>query len=47
MTLDGVIASRGGFPLIQGGKIIGTLGCSAGTGSQDATGCHVGADMVK
>jgi glc operon protein GlcG len=47
MTLDGVIASRGGFPLIQGGKIIGALGCSGGTGSQDATACQVGADMVK
>ncbi len=47
MTLDGAIASRGGFPLIQGGKIIGAIGCSGGTGSQDATVCQVGADMVK
>ena len=47
MTLDGVIASRGGIPLIQGGKVIGAIGCSGGTGSQDATVCQVGADMVK
>src|SRR5271154_2728361 len=46
-TLDGVIASRGGFPLVENGKIIGAIGCSGGTGSQDAASCQVGADMVK
>jgi glc operon protein GlcG len=35
LTLDDVIASRGGIPLIDGGKIIGAIGCSGGTGSQD------------
>ena len=35
MTLDDVIASRGGIPLVEGGKIIGAIGCSGGTGSQD------------
>ena len=35
LTLDDVIASRGGIPLIEGGKIIGAIGCSGGTGSQD------------
>jgi glc operon protein GlcG len=34
-TLDGVIASRGGNPLIVGGKLIGAIGVSGGTGSQD------------
>src|SRR6202140_1562467 len=33
LTLDDVIASRGGIPLIEGGKIIGAIGCSGGTGS--------------
>src|SRR3981081_3551069 len=33
MTLDGVIASRGGIPLVQAGKLIGAIGCSGGTGS--------------
>ena len=47
ITLDGVIASRGGIPLVENGKIIGAIGCSGGTGSQDATVCQVGADMVK
>ena len=34
-TLDDVIASRGGNPLIVDGKIIGAVGASGGTGSQD------------
>ena len=47
LTLDGVIASRGGFPLIENGKIIGGIGCSGGTGSQDAVVCGAAAAMVK
>ena len=43
LTLDDVIASRGGIPLIEGGKIIGAIGCSGGTGSQDEAICTVGA----
>lgn len=35
LTLDDVIASRGGIPLLEDGKIIGAIGCSGGTGSQD------------
>jgi uncharacterized protein GlcG (DUF336 family) len=38
-TLDDVIASRGGIPLVEGGKIIGAIGCSGGTGSQDEAIC--------
>ncbi len=34
-TLDDVIASRGGNPLIVDGKVIGAIGVSGGTGSQD------------
>jgi hypothetical protein len=34
-THDDFIASRGGNPLVVGGKIIGAIGVSAGTGSQD------------
>ncbi|HYL03426.1 MAG TPA: heme-binding protein [Steroidobacteraceae bacterium] len=47
MTLDGVIASRGGIPLVEGGKLIGAVGCSGGTGSQDEVACRVGAAVVK
>jgi glc operon protein GlcG len=34
-TLDEFIGSRGGNPLIVGGKLIGAIGVSGGTGSQD------------
>jgi len=47
MTLDGVIASRGGFPLVEAGKLIGAIGCSGGTGSQDEVACKVGAATIK
>ena len=47
-TLDpGLVASPGGFPLVEGGKLIGAVGCSGGTGDQDAAICKVGADIVK
>ena len=42
MTLDGLIASRGGIPLIEGGRIVGGIGCSGGTGSQDEVACKAG-----
>jgi len=45
-TLDGVIASRGGIPLIEDGKIIGAIGCSGGTGSQDEVVCTAGAATI-
>ena len=47
ITLDGVIGSRGGIPLVDGGKIIGAIGCSGGTGSQDEATCKAGAATVK
>jgi glc operon protein GlcG len=34
-TLDDVIASRGGNPLVVDGKVIGAIGVSGGSGSQD------------
>jgi uncharacterized protein GlcG (DUF336 family) len=47
-TLDPtLIASPGGFPLVEGGKLIGAVGCSGGTGDQDALICKMGADVVK
>jgi uncharacterized protein GlcG (DUF336 family) len=42
-----VIGSRGGIPLVQGGRIVGAIGCSGGTGSQDEVVCKVGAETVK
>jgi len=47
MTLDGVIASRGGIPLTEAGKLIGAIGCSGGTGSQDEVACTAGAAALK
>ena len=47
MTLDGIVASRGGIPLIEGGKIVGGIGCSGGTGSQDEVACKLGAATLK
>ena len=34
LAFDGVIASRGGIPLIDQGMLIGAIGCSGGTDSQ-------------
>src|SRR5277367_6713386 len=43
-TLDPtLVASPGGFPLVENGKIIGAIGCSGGTGDQDAASCKAGA----
>jgi uncharacterized protein GlcG (DUF336 family) len=47
MTLDGVIASEGGIPLMANGKVIGAIGCSGALGSQDAQACKAGADTIK
>src|SRR5450759_4792545 len=47
ITLDGVIASRGGIPLVEGGKLVGAIGCSGGTGSQDEVACKAGAAIIK
>jgi len=47
VTLDGVIGSRGGIPLVEGGKIIGAIGCSGGTGSQDEVACKAAAATLK
>jgi glc operon protein GlcG len=46
LSLDDVVASRGGIPLIEDGKIIGAIGCSGGTGSQDEVSCMAGAVLV-
>lgn len=47
-TLDrGLVASPGGFPLVEDGKVIGAIGCSGGTGDQDAVACKAAASAVK
>src|SRR6516162_4016665 len=46
LSLDDVIASRGGIPLVDDGKIIGGVGCSGGAGSQDEVVCTAGAAVI-
>jgi Haem-degrading len=46
LSLDDIVASRGGIPLIEDGKIIGAVGCSGGTGSQDEAICTAAAALV-
>jgi glc operon protein GlcG len=46
MTLDGVVASRGGIPLVENGKLIGAIGCSGGTDSQDEIVCRAGVAVI-
>lgn len=46
LAFDGVIASRGGIPLIEEGKIIGAIGVSGGTDSQDEVVSKAGAALV-
>lgn len=47
-TLDPtLVASPGGYPLVEGGKLIGAIGCSGGTGDQDAATCKAGAETIK
>ena len=46
LAFDGIIASRGGIPLIDQGVIIGAIGCSGGTDSQDEVVSKAGAAEV-
>jgi glc operon protein GlcG len=46
LAFDGVIASRGGIPLIEQGAIIGAIGCSGGTDSQDEIVSQAGAAVI-
>jgi len=46
LTFDELVASRGGIPLILQGKIVGGLGCSGGTSSQDEVVCRAAAAVI-
>jgi glc operon protein GlcG len=46
LAFDGIIASRGGIPLIEEGAIVGAIGCSGGTDSQDEIVSKAGAAMI-
>jgi glc operon protein GlcG len=42
-----IVASLGGFPIVENGKIIGAIGCSGGTGAQDTDVCQAGMAALK
>lgn len=46
LAFDGIIASRGGIPLIEQGMIIGAIGVSGGTDSQDEIVSKAGAAVI-
>src|ERR1043165_5645313 len=46
LAFDGIVASRGGIPLIDRDSIIGAIGCSGGTDSQDEVVSEAGAAIV-
>jgi uncharacterized protein GlcG (DUF336 family) len=46
LAFDGIIASRGGIPLIERGAIIGAIGCSGGADSQDEIVSRAGAAVI-
>jgi glc operon protein GlcG len=46
LAFDGIIASRGGIPLIEQGTIIGAIGCSGGADSQDEIVSKAGAAII-
>jgi glc operon protein GlcG len=46
LTIDDVMGSRGGIPLVEDGKLIGAIGCSGGAGSQDEAACTAAAATI-
>jgi glc operon protein GlcG len=40
LSFDDIITVGGGIPLVQNGKIVGAIGCSGGTTSQDVVLCE-------
>lgn len=47
LTLNGADAVPGGLPIVSGGKIIGGIGCSGGTGAEDIENCQAGLEALK
>ena len=47
LSIEQIIGSRGGIPLVLDGKIIGSIGVSGGTGSQDEVAAKAGVAALK
>ena len=46
LSLEVVIASAGGVPLVEDGRLIGAIGCSGGANADDETICLAGAATI-
>jgi len=47
ISLEGVVPSEGGLPLLMDDKIVGAIGLSGGTAAQDGVAAKAGADTLK
>jgi uncharacterized protein GlcG (DUF336 family) len=47
LTLDGIIASDGGYPIVLNGKIVGAIGVSGATGAQDGEAANAAMAALK
>ena len=47
LSIEGLTTVRAGIPLLEGGKIIGAVGVSGGTGAQDEVCAKAGAAVIK
>jgi len=47
LSLDDVVASEGGIPIVEDGKIVGAMGCSGGTSPQDGQTCQAAVNALK
>lgn len=47
LALQGAVPVAGGVPLLQGGRVVGAVGCSGGTSDQDHQCAEAGAAALK
>lgn len=47
LGLQGAVPVQGGIPIVMGGKIVGAIGVSGGTGEQDSVVAQAGIDSLK
>jgi uncharacterized protein GlcG (DUF336 family) len=47
LGLRGVVPAEGGVPIVMGGKLVGAIGVSGGTGAQDEQAAEAGVATVK
>ncbi len=47
LGLEGAVPVQGGIPIVIGGKIVGAVGVSGGTGDQDTQCAQAGLDTLK